>query len=400
MKIGRPELLRASGEAEYRAAVEWSGGAGLLWYRLPAEYGDLLSDRSDAPLVALLIPAMHAGEDIEVEGPVSARLFYNLNGGYQAVLRSLMPFLRRVAIRAAGIAAAGPRASGVATAFSGGIDSFCVLADHHHARPPEGFRLTHLLFSNTAFRGEAGERLFRERYESLRCHAARTGLPFVPVNSNVAEFYRKGLGNLLTHTQRNVSVGHLLQRGIGRFLYASGFTYADVHVRPTHSMAYADAVTLPLLSTDGLDAVSAGGEYTRVEKTLKVAELPDTWTALTVCAGSAGAGNCSTCWKCLRTLLTLDVGGVLDRYAAVFDLAAYRRRRNAYIGKVWSSRDPLHREIVQLARQRNYRVPASSQIYRWLWLPLNRLNERALRRGHDRPAWLRAARRLDRALSG
>ncbi|HOW96379.1 MAG TPA: hypothetical protein P5567_10245 [Kiritimatiellia bacterium] len=399
MIIGRPEILRKDGEAECRAAVEWSKGAGVLWYRVPAEHGDWLSELSDAALVALLIPAMDAGEDIRLDGAVSARLLYALNGCYQAVLRGLMPFLRPVAIRAEATHSDSPRAPGVATAFSGGIDSFCVLADHHYARPPEGFRITHLLFSRTGAFGEAGDRVMWERCERLRGHAERMGLPLVRVNSNVAEFYRPGLGNLLTHTQRNVSVGHALQGGIGRFLYAAGFSYADLRLDPTYTMAHADAVTLPLLSTDRLDTISAGGEYTRVEKTLKVAGIPDTWTSLNVCAGLASAGNCSTCWKCLRTLLTLDIGGVLDRYAAVFDLAAYRRRRNSFIGKVWSSRESLHREIVGLARQRNWRRPLSSRFYRWLWLPLNRLNELALRRGPDLPAWLKAARRLDKALS-
>ncbi|MEM9246786.1 MAG: hypothetical protein AAGA67_13760, partial [Cyanobacteria bacterium P01_F01_bin.153] len=57
----------------------------------PEQHGDLVSDRADGALAALLFPAMARGEDIHIEGTLSERLYYNLSGRCQALLRSLDP---------------------------------------------------------------------------------------------------------------------------------------------------------------------------------------------------------------------------------------------------------------------------------------------------------------------
>jgi len=156
------------------------------------------------------------------------------------------------------------------------------------------------------------------------------------------------------------SVALLLQNGIGRFMYASTFDYTKIALGPTYDSAYSDPIQLPMLSTQAMDMLSVGSEYTRVQKTMAVADLEESHRSLDVCV--RGAGNCSTCWKCMRTLLTLEIGGVLDRYSDSFDLDAYQKRRSAYIGSMLRSRDPLLREIVQFARKRGYRIPIKSRV--------------------------------------
>ena len=370
MKISKPELAEQGDDVLYRVHVSCSEGSETLWYSLSKDYADLVSDRSEAPLVALLIPAMTRGEDIHLAGTISERLYYNLSRPYQRVLRTIFPSLRPVKIYPGDVRPAPQRAPGVATGFSGGIDSFCVLADHHYyADVPAGFRVTHLLYNNVGGHSKGAGRLFRERYARIRPLAERLGLPFVAVDSNVAAFY-KGFTFQQTHTPRNVSVPLLLQRGIGRFMYASAFSYAGVHVEAGHDMAHSDAITLPLLATEVLDAFSVGSEYTRVEKTLRVAGIEDSYRALEVCIQNDKAGNCCACWKCRRTLLTLEIAGVLDRYAGVFvHLDAYRRDRQRYIAQVLRSNDPMLRDVLALARKRGFAFPLSSRVYAYLGLP-------------------------------
>lgn len=62
MLISKPEIVRQGGEAVYSVRVTGSQGDKMLWYRVDAAYADFVSDRSDAALLALLIPsmAMHA----------------------------------------------------------------------------------------------------------------------------------------------------------------------------------------------------------------------------------------------------------------------------------------------------------------------------------------------------
>lgn len=368
MKISAAQITQEHNHTVYRVSVESAKGDNTLWYSVHSRFGDLVSESLDAPCAALLIPAMASGEDIHLGGTVSERLFYNLSGPLQSVLRHVMPALRPVKICAKDVHGGKPRAaSGVATGFSGGIDSYCVLADHHYSSVSDGFRVTHLLFNNVGSHGEGsrGEKLFQERYRRLLPAADVLGLPFLMVNSNVDAFYGGQLDFLQTHTLRNTSVALLLQEGIGRYLYASSHEYAAAFVGPANAMGYTDSITLPLLSTKTLDAFSTGSEYTRVEKTLRVAQIPDSYGTLDVCAedkNTSGYTNCSACFKCLRTLATLEIAGYLERYSQVFDLEIYKRHRIGFFTELLQSQEPLLREIAQFAKERDFPFPRSSRV--------------------------------------
>ncbi len=169
----------------------------------------------------------------------------------------------------------------------------------------------------------------------------------------------------MTHTQRNLSAALLLQREIGRFMYASTYSYRQTHIAPSYDIAYSDVASLPLLSTETLDAFSVGSECTRVEKTLRIADIADTWNTLDVCAHDGGDHgiNCSKCKKCMRTLLTLDAAGLLDRYAECFDLDLYRSSRDSYVRLNLHTKDPLLHEVFDFARLNKFPIPAPSRLY-------------------------------------
>jgi hypothetical protein len=360
MKISKPEIRQQENQLLSTVQVESLDGSSTLWYSVEKKFGDLLTDFSDAPLVALLIPAMANGEDIHILGTISERLFYNLSGPYQQFLQCFFPALRRVNIRPENVQTRDQRASGVATGFSGGIDSYCLLADHHYSRNvPEGFRISHLLFGNVGShgQGEEAERVFRERYTHLEPVAERIGLPFITVNSNLDSFYIKGLGFVRTIAHRNATLPLLLQGGIGRCMYASAIDFKEVARGDPHNANYYELIIFPLLSTEVLDLFSVGSEYTRVEKTMRVAEIPDSYSTLNVCFSRDTPENCSTCSKCMRTLLTLEIAGLIDLYSASFDLNAYRRRRNKYIRSIFGGHGPFNRDIIQFARERGFSFP-------------------------------------------
>ncbi len=387
MKISAAQITQEHNHTVYRVSVESAKGDDTLWYSVHNRFRDLVSESLDAPCAALLIPAMSSGEDIHLGGTVSERLFYNLSGPLQSVLRHVMPALRPVKICAKDVHGGKLRAaSGVATGFSGGIDSYCVLADHHYSSISDGFRVTHLLFNNVGSHGEEsrGEELFQERYRRLLPAADLLGLPFLMVNSNVDAFYGGQLDFLQTHTLRNASVALLLQEGIGRYLYASSHDYADVFIGQADAISYTDCITLPLLSTETLDAFSTGSEYTRVEKTLRVAEITDSYGTLDVCAedkNTSGYTNCSACFKCLRTLATLEIAGYLELYAKAFDLDTYRRHRTQFFTQLLQSKEPLLREIVRFAKERSFPIPLSSRAAAFPYVgPLVTLSTRVMRK--------------------
>jgi len=361
MRIHMPEIVHDGGCASLRAKVEYAGCIEHLWYSVAPDWGEYLTpERCDAFVVALLPVAMSAGEDIHVAGTMSEKLLYNLMSHYMPILVKIIPYLQRINIVAEETNASTLNMTrGIAAGFSGGIDSFCLLADHLYRPVADGFKVTHLLFNNVGSHGKGGRRLFEERYRRLLPATRDMQLPFVKVDSNLDDILPVGFQ--LTHTLRNISVALVLQKLIIRFLYASALKYEDCFVGKTYDMAYADPMAAHLLSTETTECIATGSQYSRVEKTIRIADLPVSRDYLDVCVSSASAGNCSTCWKCARTLLTLEILGKLHLYDKVFDLAKYAQIRRNYVGKVLLSKDPLLREIRQLAREWGYRLPSMSR---------------------------------------
>lgn len=366
MDVAEPLIRQTGNLVEYRVNIRTREFEGPLWYRLEARHREMISPSSDAPLLGLLVPAMHRGEDIHVAGTVSARLLHSLRSTYQELMRQVIPSLRSINVTAENLDSRRRDGNGVATGFSGGIDSWNTLLDFHYADLPASLRLTHLLFSNVGGHGREPTGLSREifdgRYAALRPLVDRLGLPFVKVDSNLDSFYSNELRFQLTHTPRNASVALLLQAGLTRFMYSSAHHFTAVSVGPAIDTSFSDAVALPLLGTETLEMRSVGGEYTRLAKTLRVADNPDTYSTLDVCVSGKRAGNCSACWKCMRTMLTLDIAGKLPLYSGVFDLDAFERRKARYLSQVLASDYPLLREIVQFTKSRGYRFPLSCRI--------------------------------------
>lgn len=368
MRIGEPTFYYKDDEVFYQVAVEGRSGTSVLWYSIQKEFEPLLCQSSDGPLVALLIPAMMTGEDIYLEGSVSEKLWHNLSGPFQRLLCHIMPWLSTIKITPCSLTAEKKVAPGVITGFSGGIDSYCTLADHYFSEVTPGFKISHLLFNNVGSHGKKdGEKLFHQRYSALKPTVDRIGLPFLRVNSNIHEFYGKKINFKQTHSLRNASVALLLQGGVGRFMYSSGHSFNNTYIGPSNDTACSDPVLLPYLSTERMDTMLVGGEYSRVEKTNKISDLSITHDTVDVCVRGDGAGNCSTCKKCLRTLSTLDVGGNLEAYARSFDLKAYNKSRAKFFGKILSSKEPLLREIYQFAKEENFSFPPMSHLYAQYW---------------------------------
>lgn len=369
MKVLKPKIIHQEQEIMYTVQVDFSQGNKTLYYSLDQEYADLISERSDAALAGLLIPAMIEKEDIYISGTISERLYYNLSGPYQKILKTILPNLKLIKIYADDIQPASGKPQGVATGFSAGIDSYCVLADHYYEKDvAPGFRITHLLYNNVGSHGEGGVDLFRKRYQLLTSFVKeKLGLPFVCVNSNLGKFYYQKFSFGQTHTLRNASVALLLQNGIKNYLYGSAYSYQDVYIgrKKAHrtTMGHSDLVTLPLLSTETLNAFSVGSEYSRVDKTIKVAQLEDSYKTLDVCVNNKVVENCSTCSKCMRTLLTLEIAGLIDLYQNVFNLDLYYANRNNYIAyKLINSDDIFAKEIITFAKNKDFKFPLSTKL--------------------------------------
>ena len=149
MHIGAPEIQTESGLLTWSVAVDGLPNTPeRLWFALPHEYAELVTELADPAVIGLAAPAMHAGEAITVNGPVTDELAHQMTHGYAHILEAVIPGLTRVPLNIADAIPAMEAASGVGTGFSGGIDSFAVLAEHFFEPVARDLRLTHLTLFN------------------------------------------------------------------------------------------------------------------------------------------------------------------------------------------------------------------------------------------------------------
>ncbi len=329
-----------------------------LWFSVAEDDEELLAERADHVAVALLLPAMRYGRDLRVGGVVTDSLLHRLNHDLQSLVRVVHPNYHAVAVTADETVPAGATPSGVATGFSGGVDSFATLTEYASAPGvPAALRVTHLLNNNVGAHGEGGGALWRRRFDALRPVAAELGLPFIRVDSNIDVHYPR-MGFMQTVTFRNAAVMHLLGGGIGRSYHASEGTFRNLRMPPPHGdIGLAGAMTFPLLSTPALTVESTSSGMSRIERTLALVGSPYA-RYLDVCIDTDPnrTTNCSQCWKCMRTMLTLEIAGSLDEFVPTpFVRAPYERRRSQYYAELLSSSEPNDIELVEFGDRNGWR---------------------------------------------
>lgn len=356
MHIALPQLISDRPQTKITTNLEYAQGKAQLWYAVDRPYSEFLTrENSDGFLVGLLLLAMKHNEDIYIDGMISERLFYNLTNYVIKILTLLIPSLHQINIYPQGLNSSKipQQVPGVATGFSGGIDSFCTFIDHFGENTPPSYRLTHLILNNVGSHGKGDRELFNQRYQRLCNFAQEYQLPLIKIDSNLHEILAMNFQN--THTTRNISAVLLLQKLFGKYYYASAHKYQDCIIGSSPDGAVIDPAAIHLFSTETTECISTGCQYSRVEKTMKVAEFEPSYRYLDVCVHAVDrAENCSQCWKCARTLLTLEILGKHHRYKNVFDLEKFDKIRDDYIKSLQESTSPLSREVLDLAIERNY----------------------------------------------
>ena len=380
MKIGRPYIVTEGEESFLKARIDdpQSGKDFELWFSVPGEYGRYLCDEVGDPFLLVALQwAISSGQPLEVDAPVSSRLLYNVRHSLTPMIARLIPDGTSVDVSAREAADLDFAAEGVGCGCSLGVDSFCSLLRHIGPEAPDGYRLTHLLLCNVGHFGERrfkdAEAAFHENVKELMPFAAETGLPLVPVNSNVDELslnYRATLPH--SFIQRTFAAVLALQKLFGRYVYASSYSFDNVSFAK-NDVFYAETVLVPLMSTDNTEFVLSDPEWSRVRKTEYISSSPLTWKYLDVCWAMALTNdqdgwtllegkkkkNCSKCPKCLRTMFTLELLGALQHYEDLFDLDVYRKYRGRFIVKVvcQKDQDPFMAEIYSLMKEKGFRIP-------------------------------------------
>lgn len=313
---------------------------------------------ADAFVLPGVIGAMAHGCDVHFGFPVSESLLLNLRAALLPLLLRLHPdlFSHTTEIRAEGVTRVpSATARGSATGLSCGLDSLATIADLLNLPVSHSMRLTATAFFDTGnhdplHRGDASS-LFMARTAHARACASDLNVPLFIVGSNVDEWFPGVFARL--HTLRNASAAFLLAPAVRHYVYANAVPLWATRFSSADS-AYADAVLLPLLSTEALTFQSGTPALDSIGKARLITGLPAARHHLNVCLYEGH--NCSRCEKCLRRMLALDVVGGLQEFREVFDVESFRRARLWYIGYVltYASRKEPLRELADAMRASNY----------------------------------------------
>ncbi|MEA2398851.1 MAG: hypothetical protein QOK25_2407 [Thermoleophilaceae bacterium] len=298
MIVDRLTLGETAAGVERAARVRWRDGEFRVTVTVPAEFAH--DDVDGSPfLCATLLPAMRAGEHLEVDGPVSRRLLAGAAVARDTYL-DWCPDLYPSRLSVAGELELPPRADGVGCFFSRGVDSTFSIAQ---SRP--GADLTRLLYVDRLEpRHDQGVRA--EEIRRAHLVAERAGLPLTVIDTNLREFTDGFVRNWEDMAGAGLAfVANALAAGIRRVVIPS--TDGPL-VGPCGTSPLLD----PLFSTELVDVVHDSVSKSRVEKVFWLArERHELVSSLKVCFEQNVPGNCGRCSKCLVTMVSLEAAGVL-----------------------------------------------------------------------------------------
>lgn len=343
-----------------------------LEYDVYGEGITTIPERSDAVVVSFLIYAVKFGLDIVTELPLSKTLYYNItkhiipqmvlcNPGKGSYINIDAPLTDEVYPN-----------TWNGTGVSLGIDSFSTIYEYTADCALEDYKLTHLVHlkvgahSSHKYSSEEENSLFDAEHKNVEKYCNKFNHKLITVESNLrkicyAEFPYMTIGK--THTYNNLGTIMLLQNYFKRYYYASAYNLDHFGLNTIKDPAEYEKWLIPLLETENLKLYSANMAMTRIEKTKYISAFPETYDSLHVCWDNAK--NCGVCRKCLRTLVTLDILGLLDTYKNSFDVEAYRKNRRKNINRVIAMRsaDALYNEIYKYMKANNIQTPGFFEIF-------------------------------------
>ena len=286
-----------------------------LWYRFPQQYHDHISMQADAFAPTALLLAMYTGEDLQIGGKISPRLAYSLFE-YQKIFSSWWPTIfSQIDIQYQHLASPVriKRKTAVATAFSGGVDSFYTLWSHlpQNQAIPDA-QITHGLFVHGFDLRLDDEENYWTAAESYSKIFKDLGLELIRAATNAYLYSEFRIDWTIFHGTVLSGAALCLSPFLKRFYVPSCMSDYNALV-PFGSTPLIDH----LLSTETVQIVNHGTNVTRTEKTITLVNWPITHHKLRVCANKIklqGLENCCSCQKCYRMMVLLEILQARDKY--------------------------------------------------------------------------------------
>ena len=390
--IGQPYIKESSDRAclVSRVSNEAEGIDLDVLYSVETQYKEFLCDETaDAFVLPLLLRAVVSNQDIRVDAPMSEKLYHNLKYGVLYALsyarkttpkvyglRPQTTAINKIKISCSTLVANNYQAKGVGTGCSLGVDSFSVIKKYlldEDCLP--SYKITHFACFNVgafgSFNTDETRKSFFTEVERLKVFSEKLNIPVVSVDTNLHEFYPEKNFNW-SHTFLNMGCVLALQKLWGKYLYAAGYSLDRFKWDLGDSAKY-EPFVISQLSTESTELISSDMEKSRSDKVRYIMDDEIVKQNITVCLREQSINNgkmnrdredeylnCGHCEKCLRTMLQLDIFGVLDNYSTVFNLSEWPKLKYNFITKVLALRDKnlMYNDIASTMVANAYPIPS------------------------------------------
>lgn len=307
-------------------------------------------------MVALcLYPCMKRGSDLAVNGAISSRVMQNIPL-IQDIYHCWDPEeYQRIALAdAEAKPMPGVSSRRSALFFSGGMDCWYSLLKNQSA-------IHDLVFVWGLDIHPENPILFEKTLASLRRIATAFDKRLIVIRTNLRSFTDQYIHWNRMHGTGLAGVAHLLTSEISRINIAAGQSYRTPVPAGSHALVDQN------WSSEGLEIIHDGLEKTRLGKVMEVSRSDLALQTLRVCwVNPDNDYNCGRCEKCLRTMVSLQIAGALERctvFAVPLDLK--RLSKLTFFDQVVSI---YTRENVEALRQQ----PHNKRLYRVMQRVLNR----------------------------
>ncbi|AFZ55623.1 hypothetical protein H6G54_22570 [Anabaena cylindrica FACHB-243] len=278
-----------------------------LWYRLPYECRELVTNSCDPFVVATILMAMNQSTDLIVHGEVSPSLLQNLTE-FQAAWNSWLPnnySLINIIADVEKEQINNQSSDQVIAAFSGGVDSCFTMFRHRTGSCGRWQRnLTAGLMVHGFDIPLSQKEIFDSTAQRSKIMLSSLGVELIPLATN----FRQVIKVKWTDTFATAlgSCVRLLQRGFQASLIPSSFPYNAL------SFPYgSNPVTDNLLSSNTFKIIHDGAAFSRLDKIREIVNWPEALEHIRVCwQGSQKDRNCCCCEKCVRTILNFRILGI------------------------------------------------------------------------------------------
>lgn len=349
IKIGKPYLTSKGDNTRLNADITISGVTKTLYLETDSEYGRYFTtELSDAFVYAFLKYSLIHGADIVLEGPISERFhdqvikqflswYYRANRG--KTVDGPKPFKIIAEIVDEAKLDLQPRGEVVGTGVSCGVDSMQVFATREDVT--HGF-VWNMHAGNYLADAEVRRRTWGQLVDRARQFCDHIGKPLIAIDTNYDTNLFPGLKSDYNFTYGGLFVINAFRGLLKKYYFASSDLITDFSM--THSVHGFDcdyeAMLVPLTSTSEMSVQVIGADKNRLEKIKDLISYEPAKTFLNVCWKHTDDGrNCTGhCQKCIRTVLELDLLGVLDDFDKVFDVEYYRMKRNIFLKRMIRNR--------------------------------------------------------------